>query len=94
MDKASVSGVLVGVGGITAGLLIEGGNLGQILQPTAAMIVFGGTFGAVLLQYPLPTVMAAFRRLIDVFLEPKLNPGQMVTTRTSRGRISTRSPSR
>jgi chemotaxis protein MotA len=79
VDKASVSGVLVGVGGITAGLLIEGGNLGQILQPTAAMIVFGGTFGAVLLQYPMPTVLTAFRRVVDVFLEPKLNPGQMVT---------------
>jgi chemotaxis protein MotA len=79
VDKASVSGVLVGLGGITAGLLIEGGNLGQILQPTAAMIVFGGTFGAVLLQFPLPIVLTAFRRLIDVFIEPKLNPGQLVT---------------
>ena len=79
MDKASVSGVLVGLGGITAGLLIEGGNLGQVLQPTAAMIVFGGTFGAVLLQFPLSVVLAALRRLIHVFVEPKLQPGQMVT---------------
>lgn len=74
-----MSGVLVGLGGITAGLLIEGGNLGQILQPTAAMIVFGGTFGAVLLQFPLPIVLTAFRRFIDVFVEPKLNAGQMIT---------------
>ena len=79
MDKASVGGVLVGVGGITAGLLIEGGNLGQIIQPTAGMIVFGGTFGAVLLQFPLPVVLTAFRRLIHVFLEPKLQPHQLVT---------------
>ena len=47
--------------GIVAGLLMEGGNLGQILQPTAALIVFGGTLGAVLLQFPLSTVLAAFR---------------------------------
>ena len=47
--------------GIVAGLLLEGGNLGQILQPTAALIVFGGTLGAVLLQFPLLTVVAAFR---------------------------------
>jgi chemotaxis protein MotA len=79
VDKASVGGVLVGVGGITAGLLIEGGNLGQIIQPTAGMIVFGGTFGAVLLQFPLPVVLTAFRRLIHVFLEPKLQPQQLVT---------------
>jgi hypothetical protein len=52
MDKASIGGVFLAVAGIVAGLLIEGGNLGQILQPTAALIVFGGTMGAVLLQFP------------------------------------------
>ena len=61
MDKASIGGVLLAIAGIVAGLLIEGGNLGQILQPTAALIVFGGTMGAVLLQFPLTTVGAAFR---------------------------------
>ena len=79
MDKASVGGVLVGIGGITAGLLIEGGNLSQIIQPTAAMIVFGGTFGAVLLMFPLPIVLTAFGRLAHVFLEPKLQPQELVT---------------
>jgi chemotaxis protein MotA len=71
MDKASIGGVLLAVVGIVAGLLFEGGNLGQILQPTAAMIVFGGTFGAVLLQFPLATVAAAFRGLVHVFATPK-----------------------
>ena len=47
MDKGSIGGVLLAIAGIVAGLLIEGGNLGQILQPTAALIVFGGTMGAV-----------------------------------------------
>ena len=71
MDKASFFGVLVALVGIIAGLLIEGGNLGQVFQPTAAMIVFGGTLGAVLLQFPLGTVTEAFRRLGHVFLTPK-----------------------
>jgi chemotaxis protein MotA len=70
MDKASIGGVLLAVVGIVAGLMLEGGNLGQILQPTAALIVFGGTFGAVLLQFPLHTVGAAFRRLTHVFAAP------------------------
>jgi chemotaxis protein MotA len=70
MDKASIGGVLLAVVGIVAGLLLEGGNLGQVLQPTAAMIVFGGTLGAVLLQYPLTTVVDAFRRLAHVFFSP------------------------
>jgi len=70
MDKASIGGVLLALTGILAGLLMEGGNLGQILQPTAALIVFGGTLGAVMLQFPLATVMAAFKRLIHVFIHP------------------------
>ena len=58
MDKASIGGALLAIAGILAGLLIEGGNVDQILQPTAALIVFGGTLGAVLLQFPLTTVVA------------------------------------
>ena len=70
MDKASVSGVLLGLVGIIGGLLLEGGKISQILQPTAAMIVFGGTLGAVLIQFPLPVVTGALRRLAEIFFEP------------------------
>ena len=78
MDKSSFAGLIVGLGGITAGLLLEGGKLSQVLQPTAAVIVFGGTLGAVLLQYPMPVVATAFRRLVQVFFERKLDPQQIV----------------
>ena len=78
MDKSSFAGVIVGLGGILLGLLLEGGKLPQVLQPTAAIIVFGGTLGAVLLQYPMPVVASAFRRLVQVFLERKLDPQQTV----------------
>ena len=71
MDRASVSGILLGTTGIVGGLLLEGGKISQVLQPTAAMIVFGGTAGAVLLQFPLPVVVRAFRSLVEVFFEPK-----------------------
>jgi chemotaxis protein MotA len=67
MDKSSIAGVLLAIAGIVTGLLMEGGNLGQILQPTAALIVFGGTMGAVLLQFPLTTVIDAFRSIAHVF---------------------------
>jgi chemotaxis protein MotA len=78
VDKSSFMGLILGVGGIVLGLLLEGGKLSQILQPTAAIIVFGGTLGAVLLQYPMAVIASAFRRLIQVFFERKLNPQQLV----------------
>ena len=73
MDKATLAGLLLAIGGILLGLMLEGGNLGQVIQPTAAMIVFGGTLGAVLIQYPLPVALSAFRRLAQVFIEPGQN---------------------
>ena len=79
MDKSSVLGIVVGLGGIVAGLLLEGGRLSQVLQPTAAIIVFGGTLGAVLLQFPTAVVKTAFRRLIQVFLERRRDPQEIIT---------------
>ena len=70
--------MLLAIAGIVAGLLMEGGNLGQILQPTAGLIVFGGTMGAVLLQFPLTTVVAAFRRMSHVFAAPRKQNDQLI----------------
>ena len=78
MDKSSIGGVFLAVAGILAGLLIEGGNLSQILQPTAALIVLGGTMGAVLLQFPLSTVIASFRNLGRVFKAPQQDNSQLI----------------
>jgi len=71
LDKASFIGIVLALGGILAGLLLEGGTMSQVLQPTAAMIVFGGTLGAVMLQFPLPIILLAFRQLGSVFVNPQ-----------------------
>jgi len=78
LDKSSWGGVLIAVGGILTGLMLEGGRLAQIIQPTAAMIVFGGTLGAVMLQFPLPIVLASFKRLGHVFFDSQGNPQQLI----------------
>lgn len=78
MDKGSIGGIFLAVAGILIGLKIEGGNLGQIVQPTAALIVFGGTLGAVLLQFPLQTVLEAFRQLSKVFTAPQKRNRQLI----------------
>jgi chemotaxis protein MotA len=69
---------MIALGGIVVGLLLEGGHLSQILQPTAAIIVFGGTLGAVLIQFPMAAVWGAFRSLAQVFFQPKQNPGEVI----------------
>ncbi len=78
MDKASLGGAFLAISGIVAGLMIEGGSVGQILQPTAALIVFGGTLGAVLLQYPFATVLASFRNLPQIFAKPREQDAHLI----------------
>jgi len=67
MDFASVGGVLLAIVGIVGGLMIEGGSIAQITQPTAMMIVLGGTMGAVMLQFPMNIFLAALKQFIRVF---------------------------
>ena len=79
MDKSSFGGVLLAMGGILAGMMMEGGKIGQILQPTAALIVIGGTVGAVLLQFPLSTVVAAGKSIAPVFFSNEPDGSSVVT---------------
>jgi chemotaxis protein MotA len=46
----TILGLIIGIGGILVGNLLEGGNFGSLFQLTAALIVFGGTLGAVVLS--------------------------------------------
>lgn len=71
MNKGTLGGLTIALCGIAAGLQLEHGQLGQILQPTAALIVFGGTIGAVLVQFPFPVVMRAASHLRYVFVGTK-----------------------
>ena len=57
MDILSVLGILIALGSIVGGQHLEGGHLSSILQFTAFLIVFGGTIGAVMLQFPLSIFM-------------------------------------
>jgi chemotaxis protein MotA len=77
MDIASIGGIALAIIGILAGMMIEGGSLSQITQPTAAMIVLGGTLGAVMLQFPINIFLAAFKQLMTVFL-PGASDGEEV----------------
>jgi chemotaxis protein MotA len=73
MDIASIGGIALAILGILAGMMIEGGSIAQITQPTAAMIVFGGTIGAVMLQFPLNIFLAALKAILKVFLHKSSN---------------------
>ncbi len=54
MDITTIGGILFAIACILGGQAIEGGHASSLMQATAAIIVFGGTTGAVAVAYPLP----------------------------------------
>jgi len=73
MDIATLIGLLLGFSGLIGGFLLEGGNLGMLLVGTAAMIVFGGTFGAVILSFTLEEIKTVPYFLKVVFSDKKVD---------------------
>jgi chemotaxis protein MotA len=71
MDRASVIGLSLGFVALVGGNLLEGGKVDSILQPTAALIVFGGTLGATLLSFPYRDIQSAILALRHVFFEKR-----------------------
>jgi chemotaxis protein MotA len=68
VDKSTLGGIGIAAAGIGIGLVLDGGRLMQVLQPTAALIVIGGTIGAVMVQFPLRIVVQAVKQLKYVFM--------------------------
>jgi chemotaxis protein MotA len=68
-DLATLGGLAFAVAGIIGGLLLEKGSISDVAQGTAALIVLGGTIGAVLVTTPLAVAQRAVRALGSVFFE-------------------------
>lgn len=68
-DLGSIGGVVVALGGILGGLILDGGKVTELKQVTAFMIVLGGTIGAVMLTTPLEVLIGAIKKLGSIFFE-------------------------
>jgi chemotaxis protein MotA len=78
LDMATVGGLVLALGGILGGMILEGGSIKEILQPTAAMIVFGGTLGAVMITTPLSVLLRAAQSVVSVFMEKQQAPQAVI----------------
>src|SRR5436190_6538275 len=78
MDLATLLGLAIAFVGILLGQAIEGGSLFQILQPTAGMIVFGGTLGATMIGFPMSVIKQAAADFLHVIKEEKIEPNAVI----------------
>lgn len=71
LDLTSVFGLGLGIGLVVAAHIAGGGTLVSLLQPTAFLVVFGGTLGAILLSFSADQVRATVAAVREVFSEPE-----------------------
>lgn len=78
MDKISILGLLVSLVAILGGQVLEGGHIDSLVQPTAFLIVIGGTLGAVMLQSPFSVFKRGIGMARWIFFPPKGGNQQVV----------------
>lgn len=90
MDKISVLGLVLGIVAIIGGQVLEGGHVGSLSQPTALLIVLGGTMGAVMLQSPYATFIRGVKMVRWVWYPPVVDHQQLIKQIASWSQISRR----
>jgi chemotaxis protein MotA len=78
MDYTTVIGIALAVLGILGGQVLEGGQVGSLIQLTAFVIVFGGTLGAVMIQTPLQVFLRAMRGAKSAFIASRFDGGLVI----------------
>ena len=89
MDIATLFGILTGFALIMVAIFLGGAESHYINIP-GIMIVFGGTFAAICVTFPLEEVLGAFRSGMRTFLGRGITPVQAVETMVHIANISRR----
>lgn len=67
MDLTSLIGPIAGISLILLSFLMEGGEIASLIQLSAALIVYGGTFGAVVFSFSQEQIISAMQATKRVF---------------------------
>lgn len=78
MDFLSVAGIIMAFVAILGGNYLEGGHISSLTQPTALLIVGGGTLGAILIQSPIDAFMRAIKLSFWIIFPPRINQAQTI----------------
>ena len=71
MDLLAILGAVIAFGAIIGGNFLEGGQLAALLDGPAAVIVIGGTLGAVILQTPYRRLKRSLEMIRWILFPPR-----------------------
>jgi len=78
MDILTLIGIVIALGAIIGGNILEGGHTDSLVQLTAFVIVGGGTLGAIMIQVPVATFTRALQISSWVMRPPRLLPQEAI----------------
>jgi chemotaxis protein MotA len=78
MNILLILGLIVGFGGVLYGYVADEGVLSALLKPSSASIVFGGTFGFLLLSFPISYIKQIPKALKMIFFRKKKKYGEVI----------------
>ena len=78
MDILSILGPVFAIGCIITGFLLEGGHISALIQITAAMIVFGGAIGAMMVATSPKDFIFSVKELVTFLKKSPVNLEQIV----------------
>ena len=78
MDLAPIIGIILLIAAIIVGQALEGGHIQSIIQPTAALIVPGGTLGATTLGYSISDLLRGVKMGLSIFFNPSDKPEPLI----------------
>lgn len=76
----SIIGIVVVIGSIVGGYLMEHGNLKVLMQPAELLIIAGAAIGTLLIANPLPVIMAILKGLMGMFGGDKYGKSRYLDT--------------
>jgi chemotaxis protein MotA len=79
-DLGSIGGLVLGIGAILGGLTLDGGKVTEIAQLNAAVVVLGGTIGALMLATPLTVLIGALKKIGSIFFEKSQPVAETIET--------------
>ena len=77
MDLATLIGLIAGTTVVIGGILVDS-SLGVFVNIPSVLIVLGGTFGAVLIKFPITYFFGAFRVMFKPFIHRLDTPNDII----------------
>lgn len=78
MELSTPIGLVLGFGALLGAFMMEGGSPVMLLSPSAAIIVLGGTIAAILIAFPLKSVLVLPKLVMQTFFSAPGDPEEVV----------------